>query len=472
MSSLDRVRDPRRSLLKAGQALKSLGVSDLDALFGHSAQRDTFQRIRAHVADLRLCETALDFYNFQAALFQDAHRVDDRRAECTRIAKRLRSGKSLPADAPAPPEAGDPDDPSAWEFEVFVYERMFRQFRSVGDALAWRAYGYNRRAIVALSRNGSPGPLVKKAGSGGDPTTGLAYELGRVQDIWRERGRFALLHDLTNCLRIADVSEIEENGKAWLHEVKANRNNKSPAQILRMQQAIDSVMSDGPLPGRGPRSKLVSLDATYRTNLCQLSDLLDLAHRDGTQGMKLSQGRAIVATSLIDLARRVGSDQDEGLRLMNAERRRAIERAGIGRVSHHLRGFSADQAARAPLSVPWAIYPLDPDDCAALLCDLIVFETIISADHIARLLREHGFRVDIVLPETYGELVDRQDVFRILAGDRQLTVHADSLTPLLFELLEPTAWAAGLSEIINSGDLEAQPVPVFDGDHAVWEPKL
>lgn len=472
MGNMGQGQGQQPPLAKAGRALKALGVDQLDALFGHSAQRDTFHRIRAHIADLRRCETPLDFYNFQAALFQDAHRVDDRRAECTRIAKRLKAGKALPADAPTLPEAGDPNDPAVWEFEVFVHERLFRQFRSVGDGLAWRTYGYNRRAIVALSRNDSPGPLVKKAGSGDDPTTGLAHELGCVQEIWNERGRFALLHDLTNCLRIADVSEIDEDGKAWLHEVKANPDNKSRTQLTRMQQAIDSVMNDGPLPGDNPRAKLVSLTAPYRTNLRQLADLLELAHTNGTQGMKLTEGRAIVATSLIDLAARVGADKEEGLRLMQSERRRAIERAGIALVSHHLRGFSADQAARSALSVPWAIYPLRPDDCAALLCDLIVFETIISADHLAHFLREPGIRVEVVLPEDHEDLGERQNVFLILAGDRQLTVHADSLTPLLFELLEPTAWTEGLKELITSGDLVAHPVPVFDGDRATWEPTL
>lgn len=456
--------------MKAGGALKALGVEDLDALLRHSAQRETFRRIRAHIADLRCCESPLDFYDFQVELLRDAHRVDDRRAECTRIVKRLRAGKSFPADGPAPPEAGDLNDPATWEFEAFVHERLFRQFRSVGDGLAWRAYGYDRRAILALSRNASPGPLVKMAGSGDDPATGLAHELGCVQEIWRERARFALLHDLTNCLRIADVSEIDEDGKAWLHEVKANPTNKSPKQLTRMHEAVDSVMSDGPLPGGTPDAKLVGLTAPYRTNLRQLADLLELAHAKGTRGMKLTEGRAIVATSLLDLSARVGPDQAEGLRLIQSERHRAIQRAGIALVSHHLRGFSADQAARSAVSVPWAIYPLHPDDCAALVCDLVVFETIVSADHVAGVLRDQGLQVELVLPDAHEELVDSQSIFLVRVGDRQLTVHAGSLTPLLFELLEPTAWAEGISELITSGDLVAQPVPVFAGERATWQP--
>ncbi len=40
-----------------------------------------------------------------------------------------------------------------WEPEVDVCERVERQLRSVADALAWRVFAYDRRVIVALSRN-------------------------------------------------------------------------------------------------------------------------------------------------------------------------------------------------------------------------------------------------------------------------------------------------------------------------------
>ena len=40
-----------------------------------------------------------------------------------------------------------------------VCERVDRQLRSVADALAWRVFNYDRRVIVAFSRNYPPGPM-------------------------------------------------------------------------------------------------------------------------------------------------------------------------------------------------------------------------------------------------------------------------------------------------------------------------
>jgi hypothetical protein len=42
---------------------------------------------------------------------------------------------------------------------------------------------------------------------------GLSYELGAIQELWKTKGHFALHHDLTNCLRIADLTEFTADGR-------------------------------------------------------------------------------------------------------------------------------------------------------------------------------------------------------------------------------------------------------------------
>lgn len=254
------------SEFKAGKALAELGPDDLLRLFSHPGQRETFHHIEALIGTLRNCETPQQFFEFQQELFGHAMRVGERRAHCTRIARRLRKGRPLPVDAPEPPPIGDVVDATTWEFEVLVLERLSRQFRAVGDGLAWCLFAYDRRKILALSQNDSPGPIIKEKGKLNDPTTGLSHELGAVIEIWSERGNFALLHDLTNCLRIADLTEFGPDGHQGLHEVKRNPKNKSSTQTRRMQGAIRAATADGPLPGK-PRSGVVDLLEPYRTNL-------------------------------------------------------------------------------------------------------------------------------------------------------------------------------------------------------------
>jgi hypothetical protein len=53
-----------------------------------------------------------------------------------RMIKRLKRGEPPPRDAPPPPHRGDPSQRESWELEAYVYERLARQLRTVGDGSA------------------------------------------------------------------------------------------------------------------------------------------------------------------------------------------------------------------------------------------------------------------------------------------------------------------------------------------------
>jgi hypothetical protein len=402
--------NPAGGRLRAGTPIVELSVEQLGAVFDHPAQRRTVQVVTDLIVQLRACGRPSDFFELQASLFLHAYEIDSRRASCVQMVKRLRGGRGLPQDAPEPPEVGDPSDAAAWEFEVFVHERLFRQFRAVGDGFAWAVFRYDRRVIAALASNASPGPLVKRVGSA-DESNGLLRELETVQDIWEERHNFALLHDLTNCLRIGDVTEVDSEGNYFLHEVKNNTRNRSRVQDERMRSAAQSIEHGTPLPGR--KMRVVELKEPYRTDLGTLDDLVELANRRGSRGAKLSEGRAIIVTSIAGLANRSGGVIDTGTQIMTSARANALKRAGIDGDLHHLRCTSADQAARSPLLAPWSIYPLSPAVCAALICDLVKFETVLSTDSLIGCLERHGLSVELLIARTSGALNPKEPVLRM-----------------------------------------------------------
>ena len=109
----------------------------------------------------------------------------------------------------------------------------------------------------------------------------------------RPSSHFALHHDLTNCLRIADLTEFTADGKRLFHEIKAKPHIEKK-QLERAQAVVEAINSGGVLPGSTGDSRLVELKEPYVTNLNPLNDLLQLAKRNGSHGMKLPQGRAIV----------------------------------------------------------------------------------------------------------------------------------------------------------------------------------
>ena len=445
--------------IKPGQGLVWLGPQASGQVMAHPAQRAIFDRIVELIEQLRALEQPADFYEFQRLLFGLLYQVEERRGQCSRMIKRLQRGRGAPQDAPPPPHSGDPSQKASWELEAYVYERLARQLRTVGDGFAWRCFGYNRQVIQTLSRNDSAGPMYGKVG--------LPYELGTIQHLWESDGHFALHHDLTNCLRIADLTEFTGEAGALLREIKRTPHTEK-AQMDRAQAGTNALMHGGDLPG----ARLVRLAEPYITNLKELGELLDQAKEHGCQGMALSQGRALIASSLSACLRIWGTDREAQGQALAITRREATEQAGIAGALHHIKGVSGDTAARQPILAPWSIYPFPPADCAALICDLLIFESITSDQALMDSFERAGLRGEVLLTPSSGQLAGAMGVVRGHLGQRELTWHAYGLGVMLFELAEPDTLTRGSAELLRMADPPAEPTIAYSGEAGTWLPRL
>jgi hypothetical protein len=172
----------------------------------HRAAQETLVEL---IRRLRACTNVDEGYEFQQALLGQILAVEKDRHAFRGVIKRMTAGKSPQAGAPEPQSGLDLALLSTWQMELDICERVARQFRCVGDALAWRVFGFEREYITTLARNQSPGMMAGKLG--------LPAELALVEKAWKEDSQFALMHDLTNCLRIGDISVFTDEGPHIAH---------------------------------------------------------------------------------------------------------------------------------------------------------------------------------------------------------------------------------------------------------------
>jgi hypothetical protein len=439
------VRSPSR-----GQALMDGGVPLLDTVVTHPAQRAAAQQIGALITRLRSCKTTADVVDFQKLLFQHVHAAQEEFHEASRQAKRAEAGRST---ASAPP-AGD------WATERRVWDRIQRQYRAVGDALAWRMFGFDRRYIIALSRNADPGLMARK--------TGLPYELGHVTDLWERRGVFGLLHDVTNCLRIADITEFHEQGPL-LREIKKNRSQPSSAQLARMQQVLAVINDGAPLAG-GTDGELSMFKSTVqsKTAMKRLGDALDAAYRVHTCSVAVGRGWVIQAASGVLGAPSDTGDQDL-LALAAAEKSEAFRRSGLYQSLHQLHGRAFGDLAVDAAMAPPTIFPLAPHFCAYLTCDLMVFQSFISYERLRDAFQSAGFEVTNLLPSRSDMIDPAAPVLQARIGNRGLTLHASAFAQVLMELIEPERFALAVKEICLSPSGRQGPgVFTFANERAIW----
>lgn len=456
--------------LKPGRPLLDRTVDEIDAVFNHPAHRHAYRIVFDLIAQLRTAETPADWFEMQQELLAHRIRTDTRRAECSRALTRLARGRSVGPPRQPSTSYGDPDSVDGWQLEAYVFERLSRQLQAVGDGLAWTVFRYDRKVIAAFASNPSPGPIIKTTKPKAPAARGLANEIAEITALWRDHGRFALLHDLTNCLRIGDATEVDRNGEYEIHEYKSNPANTRAKQSHRLTAAINSVIHGYPLPGT--ELTIVDLDTPYATDLSALNDLCDIAGRRGCVGAKLSGGRALVVTSFAGLLRRFGNNADLAATAFSAARTAAIRRAGIATAAQHVSIKSVDAAARTPLQVPWAIYPIPADAATALIHDNLTFEVVVSADALQHALEQAGICVTPMFSNDNQPLDNEEPVMLVnLPGRTQgRTIHPNLIAAPTLELVPPTTWAQGIKELLHHPNPPADAIIRFKGDNEPWTP--
>jgi hypothetical protein len=435
-----------------------------DLIVTHPWHQQALNTIIGLITDLRRCRSSEDLYFFQDRLFDHVLEADRRRGQVRRVVKRL-EGKSgtLPADAPELVLGTDPFDIETWRLEEEVYERVARQFRSIGDALAWQAFGYDRRIIVALSRGKPVGPMNTK--------DGVAAEREFIRDRWHTDGEFALHHDLTNTLLISDATVFHHDGGASLHEIKAGKAKNSRQKSLRT--GTQHALAEGSTLPSG--FHLLESGIPYRTGLAGLREVLGHAsQRTGVQGGVISSGRAVIAVNHFTAANHyTGSGVADRVAAEYERYRRKIRASAPKNV---LGAWSLDLVAKSVARPPWAIYPVPADVAAGLIADAINFCVLMSPDTVSAALTKAGVASRWLQPLDRPVDLDRP---LLAVATRSHPVGAtritwSSLTPeaifsLMLELVDLPTWSSQVAWSLKQDiDRGARPWPLFKDEGKVW----
>jgi len=406
--------------------------------------------VAALIGELRSCRTLVDYDELQRRLFQVLHSRQEHRSQARRCAHRLASGKSVPTPVPQLPPDANLNDPETWRIEDLVFDRVCRQLQAVGDGIAWRASGYDRRYVIAVSSNASPGPMAGKSG--------LPHELGAAVEL-RNRGSFGLLHDLTNCLRIGDITEFKPDGTKLLYEIKSSSTAKTGPQRRKMQAAVQAIMAGGELPGR-PGQRIVVPATRCRTHIRSFVAGINAAMTHGIAGVNISSSPVLTAISIPTMARTRGGDTPAQVTAdFNAQRQAALAKAGIDSLLHHVRVASATRNHDfVPSVMPFALFPLPPLQAALLICDYMCFDLTIALDRITGKLTKHGITPAVSLAPGNSTLVATDTVLTLSKGSRKLQLHPGALYELLIETLDLDTWAQATADVLDEPNAPHHPV--------------
>jgi hypothetical protein len=148
--------------------------------------------------------------------------------------------------------------------------------------------------------------------------------------------------------------------------------------------------------------------------------------------------------------------------------RRALKRAGILGVGHHVAYRSDDLVAGSPIQPPWAIYPMAPVLCASLIVDMAVFIVTVSSEPLLDALRAEGIRAEWVLPLDTEHLQAGQVILRAYKGTRGIEMRPSDMQRLLLELEDMPTWTATVRTLLELDDAPGHPWPYYADEYKTW----
>jgi hypothetical protein len=408
----------------------------------HPLQQHAVHMVASLISILRSLKTAGDYYEFQRHLFAELAAVQGWQASASKNVKRQRRGRSA---APIVVEE--------WPIELIASNRIARQLRSVGDALAWRLFNFDRRSIMALSLNAAPSPIVHKEG--------LQYDLAEVDRIWRHERRFALLHDLTNCLRIADLTKFGGPVPEVI-EVKKDPSRSDPRQLRRVQVALAMILKGG----RQPEDEVLHI--AHQKLVTHHGVLAEAIAQAGSAG--ISSVRVESEWGLTCLSQLRATSRTESQELLNEARTKTFRLAGLGEREdqHQLLTHSFDAVGKVPFFAPFTILPFTPDLCARLTCDAVAYESVLGWDRLAAAFQAEGFETASPLPRGSDPIPKGGPVIVIRRGGKAFWMGDVGFQQIALELIDLTAYAAATSEYVDAYETPQAGAFTFAAEGAVW----
>ena len=371
------------------------------------------------------------WFECQIVLLREIMAIDDIRHSHNRkkdlIGRALRTLKSKSAPIARLKRAQQLLD---WnERQLMTSEWLTSRFRGIGDCLAWRLYNYDRSLLRLMAEH----EFVNTP----QADIGLMNELQRLATRSARDSSRALLHAVTNILRIGDLTFREPgSSNLTIEEVKSSeglgpRGKRQAAHRELIQQSLDTGVAE--IGGR--RVRRIKSHRSFKTHSRILKGAIDDALRQYASSRVIEDYLSIVVISV----RRLTNEQRPSLwetftkrhtaRLQKVRRRRSDVLLPYGNSLYAISFLSR-------LAAPLALLPLADEHRYLLFTGDVILQTVLNMSGLERWLQARGWDTLNVLPQTEPDLsgITHIPALRLTKSGKALVLPLDMLILAGYEL--------------------------------------
>ena len=321
------------------------------------------------------------------------------------------------------------DDIQHLKTEIESSRLTIAALREIIDGIVWRFFNYNRALLYTVADK-QPIDIVAS-------DKGLRNSLMEFADVLINRGHNAILNDISNFLRIGDVTNIKPDGSIEFIEVKSSkkRGARFKRQKERMQQTVEFFNTG---VKELDRQKIIITESNVKQKnyLSQLKDSILRARKVGYDSILIANHLIVETTDLSKI------DNSDKAKQYFESKHKSVKEKWKNNGDNIYQCWSIEKLDAPKNFTPYTIFPFDDDIIADILMGKIWILYKLNNNEIVRILEKAGWKLVYSfddIPENEIRNSDIEDLILYKVRKDNLTV---SIPPpwfgrLCFELMSP-----------------------------------
>ena len=330
--------------------------------------------------------------------------------------------------------------------EIYSSKVLNKSLKEIADGIVWKYFNYNR-AILYMLADQQPIDTIRLDG-------GTLNNLYEFSDAFLDHDSVAIYNDITNFLRVGDVTQIKEDGTIEIIEVKARkkRGKRITRQKERMAEMVE-FFNTGIKNYDGKVLKIENSSIKQKTYLNLLKNAILQARRKGCETLLL--GKYLIL-EIVDYSKSASTSQF----ITYLESRHKTVREEWDKKNdfvHH--SFITDKMDYSKNCAPFSIYPFDVETCTDIMMGKLAIMVHFNFSELLRIFSKAGWRiVDSLILKSEDEIksfqgkdMDSVPFLKINKGAFTLNVPPSMIARIQYELLAPSVLLEEFEEFYNRG---------------------
>ncbi len=329
--------------------------------------------------------------------------------------------------------------------EVLSYDIINKALREIADGLVWKYFNYNR-AILYMLADKQPIEIIHL-------DQGTLNTLYEFSDMFLNPEAIAIYNDITNFLRVGDITQINEDDSIEIIEVKASkkRNKRVTRQKQRMAELVE-FFNTGFTNYDGKKMEIRESSIRQKNYLSLLLDGIRRARHRGYESLLI--GKYLIV-EIVDF--RKIDDPSAFIGYFDSKHKSVKDEWKKSGDFVSSRSF-IEKMDYSKNCAPFSIYPFDIELCTDIMMGALSIKVFFNFSEVLRIIKKAGWDIkDALIFRSKAEISalqgkDIKDVpfLTVKKGPLTINVPPSWIARMQFELLTPNTLIAELQESFES----------------------